>query len=460
VPSGAARGRAAAVGRPANLRSRAIARWRADAALRDSWRALWLSRLLVWGVGIAAVLALGLKVKTSAFDPPGYTSGFGWLGDRLVAPVARWDSAWYLAIAQHGYEAIVRGAPPSSRAAFFPLYPAFVGGLGRIGLPLVLAGLLVSLAAFAVALYGLHRLTAFEYAEWARRRGVSGELAPDAGRMAVLALAFFPTSLFLSAVYSESLYLALSIGVLWSARHGRFLLACALAACAAATRSAGIVLLLPIAILYLYGPRTDRPPDRVGGPVWRPRYRLRRDAWAAALVPVGLAVFMGYLAASGGDALLPFHAEGVWHREFLGPLHTGWTATVAAFDGVRQLLSGQTSHVYFTSGHGNPLIAAQHNVVDWLFAVAALGATIGVLRRLPLAYGAYVIVALAMPLSYPVHYEPLMSMPRFAVVLFPLFMWAGMVLARRPRLRAPALTASAALLALLVVQFATWHWVA
>ena len=440
-----------------------LAALRADparmAALRDSWRALLASRALIWVTGFVAVLALGLKVRTSAFDPPGLTSGFGWLGDRLVAPAARWDSAWYLAIAHQGYEA-TRGLVASSRAAFFPLYPTLIGAIGWLGVPLVLGGILISLGALAVALYLLHRLATLEYLERARAGGESARLAPDAGRLTVLLMAFFPTAFFLSAVYSESLFLALSIGVFWSARRGRFVIACALAGFAAATRNAGVVLLVPIGLLYLYGPRTDRPPDRPTARWLWPRYRLRRDAWALALAPVGLLVYMGYLVAVGASPLLPFHAEAVWGRHFSFPVHTVWTGTVAAFDGVRQLLSGQTAHRYFAAGHGNPFITAQHNIVDWLFVVAAVIALVGVLRTLPIAYGAYVLATLCMPLSYPVRYEPLMSTPRFVLVLFPLFMWGGARLAARPRLRAPALVGSAACLLLFVAQFATWHWVA
>ena len=61
------------------------------------------------------------------------------------------------------------------------------------------------------------------------------------------------------------------------------------------------------------------------------------------------------------------------------------------------------------------------------------------LRRLPLAYGAYVIAALALPLSYPVTAQPLMSLPRFLVVLFPLSMWLAAWLAAHPRAQRPAL---------------------
>jgi hypothetical protein len=56
-------------------------------------------------------------------------------------------------------------------------------------------------------------------------------------------------------------------------------------------------------------------------------------------------------------------------------------------------------------------------------------AVVGTLRRLPPAYGAYVVAALALPLSYPVGPQPLMSLPRFLAVLFPLFMWLGAWLA-------------------------------
>jgi hypothetical protein len=81
-------------------------------------------------------------------------------------------------------------------------------------------------------------------------------------------------------------------------------------------------------------------------------------------------------------------------------------------------------------------------------------------RRLPPAYGAYVLAAIALPLSYPVTPQPLMSVPRYLVVLFPLWIWMGAWLAERPRLRLPALALSLPLLVFFTGQFSTWHWVA
>jgi len=86
--------------------------------------------------------------------------------------------------------------------------------------------------------------------------------------------------------------------------------------------------------------------------------------------------------------------------------------------------------------------------------------TVGVLRRLPLAYGAYVIAALALPLSYPVTPQPLMSIPRYLLVLFPLAMWLAAWLAERPHLQRPALVVSALLMVFSWRSFSTWHWVA
>ncbi len=457
-------------------------------AVRDCWRALWVSRVVVLLAGVGAVAAFGVGRARSAYDPRGVTSSFGWLGDLLAAPVARWDSVWYLVIAHYGYSPDL-GQFTAPRTAFFPLYPLEVRGISTLGVPPVVAGVALSLVAFAVALYGIHRLCTLELGRLAggldstRPRG-------DVARLAVLVTALAPMAFFFSAVYSEGLYLALSVGVFWCARQGRWAWVGALGALASATRSAGVVLVVPALLLYLYGPREDREPDfsarggtrepqggagvrALGGesPLhlgrlrwlrgwWRPRYRVRANIlWIAAL-PVGVGAYMAYLGLAGGAPLEPFHAQQVWNRQFAGPFVGVWDAARAAFDGARQLLSFQRRHIYFTEAGGSPFVDAGHNLMLFAFLAAAVPMIVGVLRRLPLAYGAYVLAALALPLSYPVPPEPLMSLPRFEVVLFPLAMWAGAWLAQRPRARLPVLVASAVLMAFFVGEFATWHWVA
>ncbi len=439
-------------------------------AVRESWRALWSSRVLVWAAGVGTILAFGFGPVRKAFDPPGVTRGFGWLGDLLAAPAARWDAAWYLVIARFGYRPDL-GIYTAPRTAFFPLYPLGLRTIAWFGVPAVLAGVLLSLAAFALALYGIHRLTTLELAR-AGRFSLAGDGIADAARLAVMLTAFAPMAFFFSAVYSESLYLALSVGVFWSAREGRWMWVGVLGALAGATRSTGLVLALPAVMIYLYGPRADRPPDLLvarrlparalrGVPFRvRPRYRLRREALWLGLLPMGVILYGAYLGLSGGDPLAPLHAQEVWGRHFAGPYVGAWDGVKAAFEGARQLLSFQRQHVYFPSGGGSPFVDAGHNLMLIAFLAAAIPALVGVVRRLPLAYGAYVIAALALPLSYPVSSQPLMSLPRFLVVLFPLGIWLAAWLAEHPRAQRPVLACSAVLMAVFVAQFATWHWVA
>ncbi|HEY3865794.1 MAG TPA: mannosyltransferase family protein [Solirubrobacteraceae bacterium] len=454
-------------------------------AIREVWRALWTSRLLVWLAGMGAMLAFGFGPVRNAFDPRGVTRGLGSLGGLLAAPAARWDAAWYLVVAHYGYRPDL-GAFTSSRTAFFPLYPLGLGAISALGVPPIAAGVLLSVVALALALYGIHRLTTLELAH--RRRRVGGRVGAvvdgaEVARLAVLVTAFAPMAFFFSAVYSESLYLALSVGVFLCARRGRWAWVGVLGALATATNAAGVVLLLGAAMIYVYGPREDRTEDFHPGrapaagarrrsphgalsPLYgarlrlAPRYRLRRDFLWLGLMPAGLGVYMAYLACSGGDALMPFHAQAVWGRHFAGPYVGVWEGVKAAVAGARQLLSLQRAHVYFPVAGGSPTIVAGHNLMLLAFLLTAVPMVVGVWRMLPRAYGVYVIAAVALPLSYPVASQPLMSLPRFLVVLFPLNIWLGAWLAAHPRARTPVLVGSGVLMAFFVAQFATWHWVA
>src|SRR5690242_1011905 len=379
-------------------------------ATADTWAALWVSRLLVWVAGAGAAALYGMSARMSLFDPGSVTRPFGAAGNALTAPLARWDSVWYLAIANDGYPA---GDP--RRAAFFPLYPLLVRAAKLlVGSPIV-AGAAVSLACFAVALVLLRRLTELE-------------LGAAAADEAVWALALFPAAVFFTAVYSEALYLMLSVGCLYAARTGRWAWAGTLGALGAATRSAGVLLVVPLAIMWL---------ARADG---RARRRTRDAAWIA-LVPAGLAAFCAALALGGGDAFAPLHAQDVWFRRFAGPFVGVWDGTTAAWRGMHHLDAP----------------SARADVVLFAFLVLAVPAVVGVLRRLPPAYGAYVVAALALPLSYPVGPQPLMSLPRFLAVLFPLFMWLGAWMAEAGRARRIAVLApSAAGLVAVSAVVATW----
>jgi hypothetical protein len=402
-----------------------------DDAVADAWRALWVSRLFVWTAGVAALLVFGLSDRAADFDPAGLTSPFGATGDVLAAPFARWDSVWFMAIADGGYGG-------GAREAFFPLYPLVVRVAGVPAGSALIGGALASTALLGVALVLLHRLVALDY-----ERAVA--------RNAVLVTALFPMSFFFSAVYSESLFLSVSIGAVYAARRERWAWAGALGLLAAATRSAGVLLLVPLAMIYLWD--TGRPSLRAIRP-------LRTDALWLVLVPLGLAAYCGFLALGGHDPLAPFQAQDVWFRSFAGPFLGAWDGLEAGVQGARQLLSGAREPVFFTAAGGDPFVAARHNIELLVWLALALVAVAGVLRRLPAAYGAYVVAALALPLSYPVGPQPLMSLPRFVAVLFPLAIWLSLWMTGRAVRERLVVAGFAVALAVYTGVFATWHWVA
>jgi hypothetical protein len=407
---------------------------RLAAALRaqvapDAWRAFWMSRALVLAAAVVTALAYDPTGTENqiAFDVPELTAPIGGLGEALLTPLARWDAVWYLGIAANGYT----GEGPDT--AFFPLYPLLVSALGGFSsshAALLVSAYVVSLSAFLGALVLLHRLVVLELGE-------------RAARSTILLVAFFPAALYFGAPYSESVFLLVSVGAFYAARTGHWAWAGACAALASSTRSAGIVLLVPLLVMYL---RADAE-------------RRRFDVLWLALAPLGVGAYCVYLELAHDDAFAFLHLQEAWFRHFAGPFVGIWDGAVAAWDGVRQLASGSREHVYFEQAGDDPFRVAVHNLALFAFLVFALVAAWGALRRLPLQYGAYVVAALALPLSFPVTPQPLMSLPRFLAVLFPLFMWLALVCEERRALR-PVLAVSAALLVLATVLFAAWEWVA
>ncbi|HEX5146659.1 MAG TPA: hypothetical protein VFV85_06525, partial [Conexibacter sp.] len=190
----------------------------------------------------------------------------------------------------------------------------------------------------------------------------------------------------------------------------------------------------------------------------RPRHPLTRQALWLALVPLGLALYLGWSAIEFGDALAPYHAQALWLRHFepLGALTGGLRA---AWLGLRQIAHGSPTPRYFTDNAGDPFQVAGDSLMLLGFLVFALVACAGALRRLPFAYGAYAAVALLMTLSYPLDAQPLMSLPRYIVVLFPFQMWLARWAGERGGVER-AVGVSAVLLGLFSAYFARWGFVA
>jgi Mannosyltransferase (PIG-V) len=389
-------------------------------ALRDALIVFAASRGLVFAVAVAASLILPYGPTSS--DVPALTHPFDGFAGTMFTPLARWDAAWYLSIAHSGYG-------PEQSLAFFPLYPlvvrALAAGSSNAG-ALLVASYAVSLGSFATALYLLHRL-------------VTLELGPGHSRTVLLLVSFFPASLYFGAPYSESLFLALSVGTFYAAKTGRWPVAAALCAAATATRAAGLALVLSLVVLW-----------------WRSeRGNLGKLAWLI-LAPAGAVAFSLYLRLVVDVPLLEWKdAQRAWGHSFSGPLVGLHNAADAAVHGARHFISGSYSP---NAGFGD--VVYVENVLWFVLLLLVVVALIGVFRRLPVEYGVYTLAAMLLPLSAPVFWQPLLSLPRFVAVLFPLFMWLGLVWEERRVMRPIVAALFLAGLVTATGLFSSWHWVA
>src|ERR671920_844484 len=199
-----------------------------------------------------------------------------------------------------------------------------------------------------------------------------------AARGAVLVLAFFPTTFFLNAAYTESLFLSLSAGALWAMRVRKdLLLACVLAGFASATRNVGVFLIFPLLYEWIRDLETYR---------WRGIY--------LALAPGGLLAYMGYLWVRYGDPLLFYSAQESWGRQATGPLDTAGRAWGSAVEGAGRLLDPGLWANPSLGDAANHLAGAGNffNLAFFVFAVVALFAGA---RYLPLSLSVYGLLLVA-----------------------------------------------------------------
>jgi hypothetical protein len=151
--------------------------------------------------------------------------------------------------------------------------------------------------------------------------------------------------------------------------------------------------------------------------------------------------------------------EALWYRHTTFPVTTAWDGARQAWNGLRQLLQGPVPP-YRIPAYGQAVIgAALQDLYLFVFLVLGVVGLILALRRLGAAYGLYALALLVLALADPVSLQPLASLPRYELMIFPLFI-CGAQLLTRLRLTVYAIPALAVLLGLFTVEFATWRWVA
>ena len=328
----------------------------------------------------------------------------------LLAVWGRWDAEHYIGIATTGYS----GTEP----AFFPLYPLLIAALGALTNNHLVAGLLISNVASFFALLYLYKLVEHEFNRTVAHR-------------AVFYVSIFPTAIFFSAVYTESLFLFLSVASFYYIRERRWLTAGIFGAFASLARVEGVLLLVPFFIEWVIALNEAR-----GDWFKWPLDTIVRPVLGMSIVPLGLAAYMAYLWILNGDPLMFSHVQKHWGRALAPP----WVSFAHAL------------HI-ITGPYAPQTIANQ--LLEVTFTLLMLGVLLIGFRRLRVSYIAYMAVSILVPMCT----SSLMSMPRFALVLFPMFALFG-IWGAKPNVNNAIVAFSMPLLGLFTVLFADWYWVA
>jgi hypothetical protein len=366
--------------------------------------------LTIWAILVLAIQPLPQEADEVVRPYLGQAPLERGLSALVLGPWQRFDTLHYLRIAEEGYAA-------EEDSVFPPLYPAAINLLGRpLGLLFgpdtanLLAAVIIANGAFLASLVLLYRIT-------------EAELERPAARRALVYMTVFPTAFFLLAAYTESLFLLLAMGSIWSARRQHFWLAGILGLLAPLVRLTGWILVVPLAYEYL----AQRD------------FNWRRVDWSglATLLPLaGTIFFFVYREAAGLPSLSTIYTT-YWYQE------TGIPGT-DLITALRQMFAGAAPFTLF---------------FDFFCAIFLLVTTIVALRRLPRAYGLYSLMLLLFMLLPVSELKPLYSFSRYALAFFPTFMILGQA-GLRPWPNRLILYPSLALYLYFSGQFFMWGWVA
>jgi hypothetical protein len=311
--------------------------------------------------------------------------------------LVRWDAYHYKGIAENGYS---YKPGELNNIAFFPLYPMVIRAFTYIGVPFVAAALLINIVSLASVLYIFERLIKKFYPKIDHR-------------MALAFGALFPLAIFFAAPYTESLFLALTLGAVYAFKLRRFGLGTILAVLCGLCRLNGILVLI-VAAFEVY---KNKDP-----------ILAKIKTLAVISIPVVLAPFSYLLYLR-----IKFGSFGIY-----GATQLSWG---------RKFLTINTSHfaVHTPSGVTNLIF-------DLSIIALGLGLVWLVYKRVDHGLALYSLVGILVPLSS----GTTMSIGRYLLPIFPL--WLGFASIKNRNLKYIFLVWSTMSMALVASIYSTGQW--
>jgi hypothetical protein len=395
------------------------ATYRLGMPARFAWREEWIPALIFGAVAILLWLIVGLSVAYLPINRALSGLWFGFPDLPWLDGWARWDAGWYGDIAQGGYW--LRPGQQSP-VAYFPGYPLLMRAGALLTRNVLLAGILISLAAGAVAAILFHRWT-------------SVRLGPMTARFAVTALLVYPFAYYLyGAVYPDALFLLLAVASFVLLERDKPWMAGLVGAAAAATRPYGFILAVGLVARLL------EKRDAIDFRPFRLRLNvLRGRDFGVLAAPLGLIAYCAYLWYRFGD---PFAFVTVSRA-------SGWEVA----PGVRTWLKYDFFRLYTELRLDLP------HVIFALHAALTIGALLLVIlvwRRFGWGYGIYTLAVIALP---AISSKDFVGMGRYLLAAFPVFAIVGEILAERPRMGLSILVISTAAMGTLASLYARWFYV-
>jgi hypothetical protein len=341
----------------------------------------------------------------------------------LLDGLVRWDSFWYAGVAESGYYNVE--PPEPSPTVFFPLYPLTIRALTALTGNFNVSGVLISNAAFFVALLFRYRLAALE---------TDG----DTARRAVWYLAASPISVFFAALYTESLFLALSIVSLYFVRRRLWIVAALAGAGAAATRSAGVALAVGVAAEALW-PQVSK---LLGGgdPKGDDRGIVLPALLSALGIVAGLGAYILYLALTFNAPFTFITSQAAWRSG---------AGTLAAFPQLGQLLLGAAQPANWLTGKIQLM-----PLLDALAAVAMVPVLVTLFRRFSPAISVFTLTSAVLPLLS----GSLLAVLRFNLAIAPVYL-ALALWGKRETVDRVILVLFLPFAALLAILFSHWYFI-
>jgi len=380
--------------------------WRVNRSYSPALLILFTSRLIV---ALAIVFSSKFVRRVGDIFPD--------VTPRWYRYLLRWDGAWYLKIASEGYSYNGNDLVQQP-VVFYPLYPLVAKGVSYVlGVSEAAALLIVSNVSILIATLLFFKL-------------VKDDFGNEIALYATAALTFFPTSLFFTAAYTESLELLLVVTFFLLLKKERYLLASAAAGLAVATRSTGIVLCLPL--LFEIWRQRGRDPKRA----------LTKVGISMILATSGLWLYMIYLWVAFKSPLAFLTDRRAWQG-----------GTASGSDLLKALVLIPFRHLIDVWKVG-----PDPNTLSPWFFLGIVFVVVWFRRGLSRSLLVYALSALLLPyltLSSPIGFAPF---TRYIMLAFPVFILAGRIFQERVWLGLSVIGLSAAMLFMYTAFYAQYYW--